>query len=612
MTYRCALIWLLLWPARVAWPCEVTNPPAGTLGVPYYFTTDAFCSAGGACNVSGVSGNIPPGLYASAYNSILELYGTPTLSGTYSFSVSVFSNECGGGEIPLAITIGCVSSPALTILPTGVPDATLGSPYNQTFSATGGTAPYFFDLRQGPLPPGLQLTSSGTLFGTPTLMGVYPITIGAREVPGCGTGARAYVLYVGCGMTIGPPALTSALRGVSYAAVLTTSGGTAPYRYSSSSSLPTGMVLTSWGVLMGRPEVAGSHALDIVVRDANACLGHEDFVLQVEPGSFIVGQALAPPSAPQVRTFRADGTPTGTDFHAYGTSGWGVNVASALLDGNGGASIITGPGPGVVYGPQVRGFRSDGSPLTINFFAFGTLRYGVGVAAGDIDPYSRDELLAGAGPAAVFGPHARGFRHLAGRVTAMPGVNFFAYAGLRYGVNLAAGNVDGDAFDEIVTGPGPSAVNPSEVRGFDYDGSTLAAIPGLDFLLPGISTFGVTVACGDVADYGTDQIAVGPGPSPLLGAIIRGYRLAGGTAASIPGCTAQPFTSIYGARVGAGIGLVAGNPRDQIVAAPGPDPAALAVVVPLDYDSGALRPGQPFYAFQTPYGATVAAGPLVP
>jgi hypothetical protein len=83
----------------------------------------------------------------------------------------------------------------------------------------------------------------------------------------------------------------------------------------------------------------------------------------------------------------------------------------------------------------------------------------------------------------VFGPHVRGWHWDGdGTVSPLPGVSFFAYSTLRWGVNVACGDLDGDGIDEIVTGPGPSELFSSHLRGWDCDGAAMEPIVGVNFI----------------------------------------------------------------------------------------------------------------------------------
>ncbi len=59
------------------------------------------------------------------------------------------------------------SSP-VAVVTTSLPPATVGSPYSATLSASGGTPPYSWSVTSGSLPPGLSLSPSGKIAGTPT------------------------------------------------------------------------------------------------------------------------------------------------------------------------------------------------------------------------------------------------------------------------------------------------------------------------------------------------------------------------------------------------------------------------------------------------------------
>ena len=67
-----------------------------------------------------------------------------------------------------------VKSP-MTVTNPSPPDATLGQPYSHQFAVTGGVAPYAFAATG--LPPGMALTSTGELWGTPTAGGSYNVSI---------------------------------------------------------------------------------------------------------------------------------------------------------------------------------------------------------------------------------------------------------------------------------------------------------------------------------------------------------------------------------------------------------------------------------------------------
>jgi hypothetical protein len=128
----------------------------------------------------------------------------------------------------------------------------------------------------------------------------------------------------------------------------------------------------------------------------------------------------------------------------------GVSAALGDITGDGVLDVITGAGES--GGPHVRAWDGmDGHEVT-GFFAYDTaFRGGVNVAAGDINGDGRVDIVTGAGFSG--GPHVRVFD----AATAAEIRGFFAYNfAFRGGVFVATANFDGDAFAEIVTGAGPS------------------------------------------------------------------------------------------------------------------------------------------------------------
>ena len=120
-----------------------------------------------------------------------------------SFTVVVYEIEPGAGvESPYTLTVfldKCSAGPTCTpvnITTPSIASGSVGSPYSQTFTATGGSGSYIFSAFDFPaLPPGLSL-SGNTLSGTPTQAGQFPITLQVVDAAGCPTGFQDYVLSI--------------------------------------------------------------------------------------------------------------------------------------------------------------------------------------------------------------------------------------------------------------------------------------------------------------------------------------------------------------------------------------------------------------------------------
>ncbi len=103
----------------------------------------------------------------------------------------------------------------------------------------------------------------------------------------------------------------------------------------------------------------------------------------------------------QVRGYRFDGvgvTPAVTAFTAYGTGGYGVNVGAGLVDAPPArdSTIFTAPGPGPLFGPQVRGWFAKSGGIArakLNWFAYGTLRNWAKVTTADLDGDGIDDVV---------------------------------------------------------------------------------------------------------------------------------------------------------------------------------------------------------------------------
>jgi hypothetical protein len=319
----------------------------------------------------------------------------------------------------------------------------------------------------------------------------------------------------------------------------------------------------------------------------------------------------------RVEIFDTAGTSVGTAWEAYGAAQWGANVASGNMraDTPETAELLTGPGPGDVYGPHVRGWDETAGPIArVNFFAYGTLKFGVNVAAGNIEANNEPcsalaEIISGAGPGAVFGPHVRGWNYDGGQLGPLAKVNFFAYSTLKWGVNVDEGDVDGDGYDELLTGPGPNTIFGPTIRGWNFDGGTLASMGKINFNAFTPLEWGVNVSGGDVDADGWAEIVAARGPGASLANEFSGFNFDGSSVAALAGYNVTAHGSLYGGRVG--LGDLDSDGSWDLLAAEGRDPAAASNMTGYTYNGSALGSVFTMDLFPgTSYGVNVAGARL--
>jgi hypothetical protein len=137
-------------------------------------STITFSTSGGvAPYVYSISvGSLPTGLTLSSAG---VLSGTPTIAGSYSFTVQVADSELTPQTATQSFTVNVAA--LLSITTTSLPAGTAAASYSAMLAATGGTTPYTWSLSSGTLPAGLTLSAAGVISGTPTTPGTYTITV---------------------------------------------------------------------------------------------------------------------------------------------------------------------------------------------------------------------------------------------------------------------------------------------------------------------------------------------------------------------------------------------------------------------------------------------------
>lgn len=202
---------------------------------------------------------------------------------------------------------------------------------------------------------------------------------------------------------------------------------------------------------------------------------------------------------PQVKIYREDGSLVNSFLVYEDNFLGGVNVGAGDFDGDGQGEVVVAPASG--RAAEIKILDGYGRPkISEGFFAFDkNLKNGVNIATKDLNNDGRDEIIIGSGTnqeaqVKVF--------NAAGEVLAE-----FKPDGIKKwsGVRIAAGDVDGDGFRELIVAPGLGSL--PEVQIFKFDGTLLKKFLAYDKSFRG----GVNLAVGDLDDDGRDEIVAGAG-----------------------------------------------------------------------------------------------------
>lgn len=205
--------------------------------------------------------------------------------------------------------------PAFTVSPASLSGGAAGSAYSQSLSQTGALGAASYAVTAGALPPGLTLSASGTISGTPTATGTFNFTATVSDASGC-SGSRPYSITIVCPanpISFSPaPALCD--NGSSYTLI---------------QGSPAGGTYSGTGVTGGNFNPAsGTQTITYDLTDAYGCAHSSNYSITVNTAPTVT---LAPLSAvcDNSGTIALTGeSPAGGTFSGAGVTGSNFDPAS--------------------------------------------------------------------------------------------------------------------------------------------------------------------------------------------------------------------------------------------------------------------------------------------
>ena len=237
------------------------------------------------CQLDG--GGFGPCTGSIGYNNL-----TP---GSHTFEVRAI--DLAGNVDPTPATYTWYVCPVVTIEPAAPAQAFKRIPYSQQLTAVGSNGPTTFTFT-GTLPPGLALSSTGLLAGTPTQTGTFNFTVIVTGPGGC-TVSRNYQFSVICPvLTFDPASLPGGQVGTAYNQTISAGPSGTTFSYAvTSGNLPVGLTLNgATGVISGVLGAGGSYDFVITATGFEGCTSARPYQIIVTTtcSALTIGPATLP------------------------------------------------------------------------------------------------------------------------------------------------------------------------------------------------------------------------------------------------------------------------------------------------------------------------------
>ena len=224
---------------------------------------------------------LPTGLSIDSGTGVIS--GTPTTSGTYSPSVTVSDNAGFSGTTSFAWQV----TNTVNVTSPGNQSSVSGSSLTPfviaAVDSSSTTSVVFTD--GGTLPPGVSLdAASGTVSGTPSTAGSYPVTVTATDGAGF-SGSASFTWVVTNTVSVTNPGGQSSDSGTAITTLpiaATDSSSTATISYSDGGTLPPGLSIDpSSGDITGTPTTEGAYPVTVTATDNAGFSGSVSFTWDV-------------------------------------------------------------------------------------------------------------------------------------------------------------------------------------------------------------------------------------------------------------------------------------------------------------------------------------------
>ncbi|NVN99823.1 MAG: choice-of-anchor D domain-containing protein [Geobacteraceae bacterium] len=221
----------------------------------------------------------------NAYYDVQVIFTAPATAGVVTDTLTINTDLASQPKLTVLLQATVTD---LKIATTKIPDMPTGTAVDQLLTASGGTKPYTWSVIAGALPTGLSLNAGGgTIYGNPSQNGYYSVTVQVQDAFAAKS-ITTFSFSVYTPIAIQPATLPNWTRNATtaYSQKLTATGGSGTYTWTKSSgSFPTGLDISTGGVISGTPSTVGTYTFEVKATDSvnTALTGVKSYTITINP-----------------------------------------------------------------------------------------------------------------------------------------------------------------------------------------------------------------------------------------------------------------------------------------------------------------------------------------